>query len=531
MSRTLASMLGLSQQTTKLNIVCLTTSALLSISFLVFLNSLQPFYLSVVPSPPVPHSSLGSVTGTIILCDQVLSLALVFLWGAVADRITVRWVAVLGHLVVGLAFACFSVGRRIFPDVILARMVFAIGASALMTSLGAALASMTAIAPLKLSDSSAQLDVHEDGEGEDTTEQTALLATTEQRQESIPASNPAHAARFAGVLGFASGLGALVAVFFYLRIPTILSPIFGGGEGNTNDKKAIIVTLMIVMLIAFAEAGFVTVGLRIRTDSLSSRTPDNAEGRVDERRLGFRANVKKVARELGRGVRIAKSEPEVALACIAGFVTRSGSILVSAYIPLFINEFYISHSLCNPAKTPSILESPKTCRPAIIQTAILTGTLQLISLLLSPLFGYLSSRYSPSLLLSLSFLFGSISYFAFGFEDPRMGSTWIWVTGMGLSASCGMVSSLGLVARGRSKVIAKVNKGEVGGAVSGVYSFSGGLGILLTGKLGGAFFDKWPFAPFILVGIFSLVLSMFGAMVWLWERDETGSMKSSQDEE
>lgn len=51
---------------------------------------------------------------------------------------------------------------------------------------------------------------------------------------------------------------------------------------------------------------------------------------------------------------------------------------------------------------------------------------------------------------------------------------WLWVVGLGVSQSAGMVVSLALVARGRSRVMAEGGGKEVGGAISGVYSACGG---------------------------------------------------------
>lgn len=199
---------GLGPTVRPLNVVALASSALLSISFLVFLNSVQPFFLTSVLHPPVPRDRLGQVTGTLILADELLSLLLVFAWGVVADRVTVRWVAVAGHIIAGGGLGLYTLSKRVYPDVLLSRLVFAVsaapekegsmqadallsqtGASALVMVLGAALAGMTSIP--------------KDSPVEESSETTALLPAA--------APNPAHSARFAGLLGFSSGIGALLA--------------------------------------------------------------------------------------------------------------------------------------------------------------------------------------------------------------------------------------------------------------------------------------------------------------------------------
>ncbi|KAL8283293.1 hypothetical protein RQP46_005703 [Phenoliferia psychrophenolica] len=472
--------LGLGAGVRPLNVVALSSSALLSISFLVFLNGILPFFLTTVLN--VPRTTLGRVTGNLLLADELLALVLVFVWGSVADRITVRWVAVAGHLFVALGFAFITVSRNVYPEVLVSRLVFTIGASALVTTLGAALAGMTSI-------------THDEEPTSEPTEASSLLPATP-----TGTANPANVARFAGLLGFSSGIGALLAVFGLLRLPPILAP-----HLDESLKRAILATFYIVILLALGEGIFLVWGLKGPVV-----VAESGEAELEERvALGWKDSAVGIAKELSRGFVIASGEGEVALACLSGFVTRAQAIVVSAFIPLLINDFFLRSDLCESSSPTS-----QTCRPAIILTAILTGTIQLISLILAPAFGSLSARLSPSLILSLASLLGATSFLGLaGTEDPRSGIVWLWVGGMGISQSAGLVISLALVARGRSKVMAKGGGAakEVGGAISGAYSACGGLGILIVGKAGGSLFDQWVGAPFLLVGILAGAVSAFAA--------------------
>lgn len=118
--------LGLAPSVRPLNVIALSSSATFSLSFIVFLNTIQPFFLTTYLDPPVPADVLGSVTGTIILGDEILTLVLVLVWGVVADRITVRRVASGGHLIIGLSFFLYPLARSPLPGVLLARLVFAV---------------------------------------------------------------------------------------------------------------------------------------------------------------------------------------------------------------------------------------------------------------------------------------------------------------------------------------------------------------------------------------------------------------------
>lgn len=111
---------------------------------------------------------------------------------------------------------------------------------------------------------------------------------------------------------------------------------------------------------------------------------------------------------------------------------------------------------------------------------MLTGILQLVSLLLAPLVGILSSKVSQPAVLGLSALVGAASFILFAFlpqgGDPRSPVAWPAVSGMGLSQIGGIVVSLALVAKSRGRLMTsdRTDKREVGGALSAAYSFCGG---------------------------------------------------------
>ena len=220
--------LGLSDEVSPLNAISLLLSALLSITWLVALNTLQPSVLNElhVEKP-------GGITGTLTLADELVALTTYFAWGLLADRKGVRWIAVAGHLICSAALLAYPRVRAVYPALLLTRMLFAVGphsttpfaapslpsaveqvgASALVTSLSAALSGMSALpssVALPPPSSASSGDGEEDG----------------QLTEPPPSS------RFAGLLGFATGLGALLAgelmpvLYFQQLIMSSQSPCF-----------------------------------------------------------------------------------------------------------------------------------------------------------------------------------------------------------------------------------------------------------------------------------------------------------------
>lgn len=118
----LARWLGLSESTTSLNAVGLLSSALSTITSLVFLNASQPFLLDYLDV----KKGRGSVTGTLLLADELVALIVYFIAGAAADRLGIKSVAVAGHVLVAVALVLYVSVKSVFPALLLSRMLFAV---------------------------------------------------------------------------------------------------------------------------------------------------------------------------------------------------------------------------------------------------------------------------------------------------------------------------------------------------------------------------------------------------------------------
>jgi MFS family permease len=101
--------------------------SLFSISFLVFLNSSVSFVITDLIG--IKHDT-GDIVGTLGFVDEIVALVACPVWGLVSDRLGVRWVAVLGYSTIGLALLLFVEARNVYPQLLLARILFAAGATA-----------------------------------------------------------------------------------------------------------------------------------------------------------------------------------------------------------------------------------------------------------------------------------------------------------------------------------------------------------------------------------------------------------------
>lgn len=101
--------------------------ALFSISFLVFLNSSISFVLTDLLN--VDHG-VGDIVGTLGFVDEIVALIACPVWGLISDRLGVRFVAMVGYAIIGLALFLFVQTSNVYPQLLLARIFFALGATA-----------------------------------------------------------------------------------------------------------------------------------------------------------------------------------------------------------------------------------------------------------------------------------------------------------------------------------------------------------------------------------------------------------------
>lgn len=101
--------------------------ALFSISFLVFLNSSISFVITDLIGV---QNGVGDIVGTLGFVDELVALIACPVWGLVSDRLGVRFVAMVGYTIIGLALFLFVQATNVYPQLLLARIFFALGATA-----------------------------------------------------------------------------------------------------------------------------------------------------------------------------------------------------------------------------------------------------------------------------------------------------------------------------------------------------------------------------------------------------------------
>lgn len=383
---------------------------------------------------------------------------------------------------------------------------------------------------------------------------------------SLTTSEPS-ASQLAGIVGMLTGCGALVALLFFLRLPTRFQ------DHGISPSQAVADSFYVVGGVALA----VAIGCFFGLQGLSGEE-DKGWRRLFNREQGVKPTEEGFLRDtppplpsyprlLAASISLGFRDMNIGLGYVGGFVARASSVGISLFIPLFVNAYFIKSGRCpaNPGNSPkSPSEIKENCERAYIVASILSGVSQLVALICAPIFGYLSSVYHtynfPLLLASIAGIAGYATFGNVKTPDPQEedGSYGIFFIAalLGISQIGAIVCSLGLLARGIEAeddstlfhsdsnghhsaernghldggtvegsetshllpsdpslpshlrdLTGGASRSALKGSIAGVYSLAGGAGILLLTKVGGLMFDKVePGSPFFLMAGFNAVL-------------------------
>ncbi|KAL8356610.1 hypothetical protein RB601_001764 [Gaeumannomyces tritici] len=455
--------------------------SLFSISFLVFLNSSVSFVITDLIG--VKHG-VGDVVGTLGFVDELVALAACPLWGLASDRLGVRNVAVLGYAIIALSLALFVQATNVYPQLLLARVLFAVGATATATMVTALLppltdesdASYSRESPTKPSHTSRNsVALSLESQESQLTITPGRFAAQEEADEdaagALSAADRGEAAKpsvLAGLVGVFTGCGALVALLLFLPLPVR----FGRAEGTTS-AQAVEYSFYVVAAVACCVAVFVFYGLRgikgeegkgwrlllgfaeePREDEVEGlRQHNSSVPSVRDRYLPY-------GRLLKDSVRLGFTDPQIGLGYLGGFVARASTVAISLFIPLFVNTYFIRNGFCQGSPHDPSPELKKECRAAYVLASILTGVAQLFGLLCAPVFGHLASRASRAVNVPVvaATSLGIVGYLAFpSLPSPELSdvdgrgggpAVLLAVVLVGVSQIGSIVCSLGSLGRG-----------------------------------------------------------------------------------
>ncbi|TKA54472.1 hypothetical protein B0A53_03165 [Rhodotorula sp. CCFEE 5036] len=392
------------------------------------------------------------------------------------------------YVVVAAALAAY-VRAPSLEWLIASRVLFAIGGSTLITTMSALLLQMSAIpdeviygttSPLLGSSSEPNCARFE---SMPPTEETGLLYNSNRRESTASwasARSFRKSSRSAGMLAFAGGL-----VFGFLRLPTLLALLSPYADPDSPEalRFGLWATFHVLAAIALLQALFLACVLP------PSVVPNATAVEEDERSL--KAAMWEAGGKLVVGFKLAARDGNIALGFASSFASRAQTTVTNAFLPLLIERYFSKYHLCDVTADDPLVGGRDSCRRAYILASALTGSVQLLSLVLSPLIGYAASssassrrtRHPQAALLGGASLLGAVAFVGYSAlpndGDPRSGWTWLYAGGVGFAQAAGVVLSLALVTTGRGIVTARSGNAaggrEIAGTLSGAYGFSGDL--------------------------------------------------------
>lgn len=294
----------------------------------------------------------------------------------------------------------------------------------------------------------------------------AMLAT-------VLADYPTEASRgkLTGLSFLLNGIGSVCFFVFLTRLPQIYS--MAGASERDAGQYAYFTVAAIALLAAIVMLG------------LKGGRPGGAM-----RNDGLRTI-------LQRGLQAGR-RPRVALAFGSAFAARGDMALITLFLALWTTQAAIS--------------AGATAAEATMRVGMTVGIAQGTAVLWAPLFGWLGDRIDRLTLLLL------------GFALAVAGYAWIGLTQQ--IAAPGAIPALVMLGIGQSSTIlassvllAQEAPPESRGAVFGLQSFVGGIGILAISAVGGVAFDELgPQSPFLLMATVNLLIVVWAVALRLRER-------------
>lgn len=448
----------------------------------------------------------------------------------------------------------FVQAQDVYPQLLLARLLFSIGGAAASTM-------VTAILPA-VAGRSQSSDTGERGRATEPVENNRLsfspsiaseltitparfASRSPKRYSSLlnkdgDSDIARSTSRVAGHVGMLTGGGALIALMVFLPLPARFQ--YAGYGQETALKYSFYIVATIALLLALW-CSFGLRGLQMELGSDPFNAADNQDKSLTSRTLGA---VKEMYSNFQTAILIGFRHSEIAIGYIGGFVARASSVGISLFIPLLVNAMFMSSDLCqiagdldDPTGLPDL---KRRCPRAYVVAAELTGAAETVALIFAPIFGYWSAKSSkkefPLIFASIT---GIIGYPLFATQfDPDDKDTgkrllaFFAVCLIGISQIGAIVCSLGTLSKGILEGTIKTAKGNpdesateesqpllngqgpqstdtrlsaLKGSFAGVYSLYGGAAILILTKLGGLLFDKVSLsAPFYIMAAFNAML-------------------------
>jgi MFS family permease len=190
--------------------------------------------------------------------------------------------------------------------------------------------------------------------------------------------------------------------------------------------------------------------------------------------------------------------PRVALAYAAAVVSRADMAVVSTFLTLWLVQEGIAQGLTTGA--------------ALKQATLFYIIVQAMAIPWAPAFGWLLDRIDRVIGMIIAMSIAGVGYASLGLlENPL---------GRGMYVAAAFVGAGEMVANmAATSLIGEQSKDYGRGAVIGIFSFCGAMGIMMVASIGGWLFDNWrPVGPFIFMACANCVTLVLAVVTLLATR-------------
>jgi MFS family permease len=273
--------------------------------------------------------------------------------------------------------------------------------------------------------------------------------------------------KLAAAIAMMSGFGIMFIVLFLGNLPVWFV------EGGKSELVAGRYTFLTATGICIFSAGVVAYGLK--------------GGRPTESRAHY-ALLEFM--KIGFG---AARNPKIALAFGASFAARADMIVLGAYFSLWLEQVGTSMGM-SPGQ-------------AIAQAASIYAIVQGSALVWAPFLGYITDRLSRINAVIFGVTLATFGFLAIGLiTDPLSMVMYPAAVLLGIGQSSAIVTCEAL--------IGEEAPAEERGAIMGIFSLCGGVGVLLITLGSGFLYDQWtPAGPFVLMGACNLLILAWAVVV------------------
>ncbi|KAG7694181.1 hypothetical protein KL929_004014 [Ogataea haglerorum] len=497
-----------SHEYTLMNFICFLLASFSAVALAVFVSTTQTFFITDVLQI---GENVGSYVGTLGLFDEILSMCLVPLMGVLADRFGSRVIVSSGFFVSGLSLFGFGyfVRTNVVPQMLFWRLVFAAGLTA---SLG-----ILTVMVIEMNHSGFDLKAYTSG----FSNPLSLSDREQQESDAIGSCDVArdhenylervdnlNKSRKDGTkvsyMGIMSGFGAVFAVTLLLRLPVFYGKTRPAGSAMRYSYYTVGAGAIAVAVIMWFYSFKSESDIFFKDDLFESYTQDNRirddlDSDSDEEHFSSFIVRESYWTSLKTGFQLSMEDPGIVIAYLSGFISRCITIVITLYIPFYVNAYYREIGNCTKTSNNKV-----DCPESYILSSILTGVANLFGLLLAPISGILVDRLNNyTALISIAALFSTTGFLTFCLISTPDKSLMIYIAAslMGSAQIMFIIISMTMI----SNITSEDKYRQREGSISGVFAFVGGVGIIFTSFVGGKLADWSPKLPFLLVVVTSVV--------------------------